>query len=156
MWLPGVQFVVCYALVHSLIPVFPDLSDDEDVVLDLVALLPFGRPPVFHCQLALFLRLQNPPVLQPLVLDVWDPESLARPEQGVPLVDVLVPDGDGEHRPGLDAEKYEKCGQQQGGQGRTQILEQQKEVCFQQTHNQGLSQLFLTEVPLKLRQQCKR
>ena len=101
--LPGVQFVVCHALVHPLVPVLPDLSDNEDIVLDLVPLLPLGRPPVLHCKLAL-LCLQDPPVLQPLVLDVRDSESLASPEEGVSFVDVLVADGDGEHRPRLDAE----------------------------------------------------
>ena len=93
--LPGVQFVVCHALVHPLIPVLPDLSDNEDIVLDLVPLLPLGRPPVLHCKLAL-LCLQDPPVLQPLVLDVRDPEGLASPEEGVSFVDVLVADGDGD------------------------------------------------------------
>ena len=31
-----------------------------------------------------------------------------------------------------------------GGPGPSQFSEQQKEMCFQQTHNQGLCQLFLT------------
>ena len=31
-----------------------------------------------------------------------------------------------------------------GGPGLSQVLEERKEVCFQQTHNPGLLQMFLT------------